>query len=1118
MLGTDSPPGSGWRQIFIGRANEIALLRAALDDATSGRGRLVLLSGPPGIGKSRLTAEFAELVGSEDVRVMIGRSWEAGGAPVYWPWVQAIRSYLRSADPQSVSRQTRLCLNELATLLPELVVKDNDPTPLAGARPTDRFLLFEAVMTFLRNVAEDLPLLVVLEDLQAADVPSLLLLRFVSDQLGSSRILVLATYRDVELTADDSMAPTLSELHRAPSTIPLALKGLNVAEVSRFVEAASGMSTPAPVVQSLYRHTNGNPLFLGEALRLLKTNSGGQVTTSLTRAVVPAEIRVLIERRLAGLDPALRRLLEVASVFGNEFDAEALRRYEDAGTEEILDRLGDAVSAGLLLDVGGVRARFRFSHDLIRHTLYAGLTPGTRATAHRRAAESLESLYGAELEDHLAEVSMHYFAAASSGDPDRAIEFGRRAGDQALDSMAYEEAVRLYAMVAEVMEGDAGVAPAELGDLYLALGDARVRAGDLPGAGEAFLRAAEIARRLPDARRLARAAVGYGGRFVWARAGHDQRMVPLLQDALVLLGGEDDRLRVRLMSRLACALRSSADREYCDALSGQALELARRLGDPATLIFALTGRAGAIWWPENPEERLEIGTELIAVGRESRSIEGVVDGHMTRCAAYAEMGEMVAARRELETLSRTGGPLRLAAYHWLEGAMKAWFALFAGSLGEVEPWVQEMRGQPPTTPARDNVSAALFQLFLLRREQGVLGELEATLRVATTDFSWYPLHRIALAHVLTTGDRRSEAHSILSALSAGQFSGLHRDNYWVPSLCLASEVAVELEDLAVARILYELLKPYARRNAVAFAEGPLGSVSRYLGLLAELSGDLEAADRHLADAETANRRMGARPWLAHTLFERARVRRLLQDSTAEEPKRWLEECRRLCDEIGLTSLSRQLEMNYPAGAIEQPPAPSIHSAELRREGEYFTVAFDGGVFQVKDMKGLRYLAYLLSAPGREIHVLDLVAGLSGGDPAAGETGHADIELAPAGDDAGPVLDRRARQAYTARLRELEEDIAEAEAFGDDSRAASVRDERDFLVSELAAGIGLGGRNRVAVSQSERARVNVTRAIRAASNKLGVHSPALGDHLAMTIHTGTFCVYRPDPRIPIIWRT
>jgi tetratricopeptide (TPR) repeat protein len=1119
VLGTDIPSGPGWRQIFIGRAKEIALLRAALEDSRSGRGRLILLSGPPGIGKSRLTAEFAELVGSEGVRVVVGRSWEAGGAPAYWPWLQAIRSYLRSADPGAVARQTRSCRTELTTLLPELATVRDAKLPHVPDEPaTDRFLLFDAVTTFLRNVAEELPLVVVLEDLQAADIPSLLLLRFVSDHLDSSRILILATHRDVELTPADWIAPTLSELQRAPTTIPLALEGLDVAEVTRFVEAASGSSTPASVVQGLHRHTDGNPLFLGEALRLLGTGADGHVGTSITRAVVPAEIRVLIERRLAGLDPALRRLLDIASVFGNEFDSEALRRYHDAAAEEMLDRLGDAVAAGLLLDVGGARARFRFSHDLIRHTIHAGLTPGMRATAHRRAAEALESLYGVDVDDHLAELALHYFEAASTGEASRAVEFGRRAGDQALSSMAYEEAVRLFAMVADVLEGDTGVAPAELADLYLALGDARVRAGDLPGAGEAFLRAADIARRLPDGRRLAQAAVGYGGRFVWARAGHDQRMVPLLQDALVLLGGEDDRLRVRLMSRLACALRSSADREYCDALSGQALELARRLDDPATLIFALTGRAGAIWWPENPEERLQIGTELIDVGRESRGIEGVVDGHMTRCAAYAEIGDIVAARRELETLSRTGGPLRLAAYHWLEGAMKAWFALFEGSLGEVEPWVEEMRDQAPTTPARDNVSAALFQLFLLRREQGRLDELEATLRVATTDFSWYPLHRIALAYVLTAGDHRSEAHSILSELSAEQFAGLHRDNNWLPSLCLASEVAGELGDRAIARVLYELLEPYAHRNAVAFPEGPFGSVSRYLGLLAELSEDLEAADRHLADAETSNRHMGARPWLAHTLFERARVRLRLQGSPAGGPIQWLEECRRLCDEIGLTSLSRELEIHHATGKVDQAPPPSLHMAEFRREGEYFTVAFDGGGFQVKDMKGLRYLALLLSAPGREIHVLDLVAGGAGADPAARGHRGFDLELAPAGDDAGPILDRHARDSYKARLVELEDEIAEAEAFGDQARASSGREEKDFVVSELAAGMGLGGRDRAAVSHSERARVNVTRAIRAASNKLGIHSPALGDHLAMTIHTGTFCVYRPDPRIPITWRT
>ncbi len=1118
-MGRETPPETGSRQSFIGRASEIALLRAALEEARSGRGRLVLLSGPPGIGKSRLAAEFTEMA-DEGVLTMVGRSWEAGGAPAYWPWVQAIRSYMRSADPQVVDRQIGSGLGEIATLLPELADGKPDVTvPIANEPSADRFRLFDAIATFLRRVAEDKPLLIVLDDLQAADIPSLLLLRFITDQLAVSRILVLATYRDVELTPDHALASTLAELHRTPVTTSLTLAGLDVAEVTRFLEVASGTSRLASVALTLHRQTNGNPLFLGEALRLLKSSGGEQVTSTVTRMIVPAEIRALIERRLAGLGPDAREHLEVASVFGNEFDIDSISRYRGVSVDEILDLFGEAVTAGLVLEVSGGRARLRFSHDLIRHTLYAGLVPARRVRLHRQAAAILEEVYEEKIEDHLAELALHHFEAAPGGDAAPAVDFGRRAGDQALRTLAYEEAGRLYEMAIEALEGSTSGDFREMVDLHLSLGDARVRAGDLLGAGEAFWQAAEIARRLPDARRLAQAAVGYGGRFVWARAGDDQRMVPLLQDALVLLGGEDDRLRVRLMSRLACALRSSADREYCDALSGQALDLARQIDDPSTLIFALTGRAGAIWWPENPEERLEIGAELVSIGETSRAIEGITDGLMTRCAALIEVGDIASARRELETLSRIAGPLRLAAYHWLEGAMRACFALLEGSLDEVEPWVEEMLSQAPTTPARDNVSAALFQLFILRKEQGRLSELEDTVRRASVEFPWYPLHRIALADLLARGSQQPEARQILSDLSAHRFAALHRDNYWVTSLCLASEVAVGLGERSIAAVLYEMLEPYAARNAVAFAEGPLGSVARYLGLLAGMLDDPEAADRHLEAAESANRKMGARPWLAHTLYDRAQLLiRRGNPGDAEQAAGFLEECRTLCAQVGLTALARTVEA--PPVEATLPDTASTGSsptAIFRREGEFFSVSFEGRSFQVKDMKGMRYLASLLASPGREIHVLDIVAGVSGIDPTNRGRASFDSPALAAGEDAGPKLDRRARQAYARRLVDLEEEIAEAEAFGDRARTESAREEKDFLVAELAAAVGLGGRDRTAVSQSERARVNVTRAIRAASNKIATHSPALGDHLFVTIHTGTFCVYRPDPRSPISWQ-
>jgi hypothetical protein len=451
--------------------------------------------------------------------------------------------------------------------------------------------------------------------------------------------------------------------------------------------------------------------------------------------------------------------------------------------------------------------------------------------------------------------------------------------------------------------------------------------------------------------------------------------------------------------------------------------------------------------------------------------------------------------------------------------MRTSFALLEGSLDEVEPWVEEMLAQTPTTRARDNVSGALLQLFILRREQGRVSELEETIRKAAVEFPWYPMHRIALAILLATGGEHVEARQILGDLSTNRFGALHRDNFWIPSLCLVAELAVELGEGSIAAMVYELLEPYAGRNAFTFAEGPLGSVARYLGLLADMLGDPEAADQYLTAAESANRKMRARPWLAHTLYDRAQllIRRDKPGDT-DLAASLLRECRTLCAQVGLTALARKVEAP-PVEAIlpDTVSAGSSPIAIFRRQGEYFAISFEGRSFQIKDTKGMRYLASLLALPGREIHVLDMVAGVSGIHPTTRGTAGFETSSPAAGEDAGPVLDRPAREAYAHRLIDLEEEIAEAEAFGDQGKAESGREEKDFLVAELAAAVGLGGRDRAAVSQSERARVNVTRAIRAAASKIATHSPELGDHLLVTIHTGTFCVYRPDPRSPISWQ-
>ena len=188
-------------------------------------------------------------------------------------------------------------------------------------------------------------------------------------------------------------------------------------------------------------------------------------------------------------------------------------------------------------------------------------------------------------------------------------------------------------------------------------------------------------------------------------------------------------------------------------------------------------------------------------------------------------------------------------------------------------------------------------------------------------------------------------------------------------------------------------------------------------------------------------------------------------------------------------------------------------ATFRREGEYWWIAFYGDAFRLRDSKGLRHLSVLLAAPGREFHSLELVVNAQGHARPEGD-GPAD-HVSGTG-DAGAILDERAKTEYRYRLRDLESELAEADSWNDSERAARLREEIDFLARELGAAVGLGGRDRRAASPAERARVNVTRAIKAARERIARHSPTLGRHLSVTIRTGTFCAYQPDPRVPVTW--
>jgi tetratricopeptide (TPR) repeat protein len=362
----------------------------------------------------------------------------------------------------------------------------------------------------------------------------------------------------------------------------------------------------------------------------------------------------------------------------------------------------------------------------------------------------------------------------------------------------------------------------------------------------------------------------------------------------------------------------------------------------------------------------------------------------------------------------------------------------------------------------------------------------------------------------------------LLRLLADELPERPRDGLWLPAVAVAALAAARLREPVAAARLYQALAPYRDQVVVGTMPHPVvcfGSASLYLGLLAAVSSRWSEAGDHFEAAIAVNNRLGAAPLLARARYGLARM--LLARGRAGDRVRAAE----LLDQaladaaaIGMAGVVAGVQ-SLRTGGQDAPPEDA--ASTFRREGEYWTVAYDGTVVRLKDRKGLRHLARLLAHPGREFHAVDLEAadGRSAGPgPAEPRALAGDGELAARPDlgDAGTMLDATAKAAYRARLVELRAEIGEAEGGNDPARAAKARDELDFLVAELARAVGLGGRDRRAASHAERARLNATRAIRAAMANLARANPALGAHLSSTIRTGRYCSYTPDPRAPITW--
>jgi len=593
--------------VFLGRDRELAEIATALGEASAGRGSLFLFVGEPGIGKTRLADEVCARSAGWDFARHWGRCWESGGAPAYWPWTQILSALLRDRPREVGHELAGPDRDILASVVPELATERPDGTrpaaSVTGEAQEARFQIFRAVVALLERLGKERPLLLVLDDLHAADQSSLLLLAFVARELRAMRLVLIGTYRDVEARLSPEAGQLLARAGREARVLPLRRLGSD--EVASYLRQTANDASDETVA-SIFRATQGNPLFLDEVVRGLAAGGGAKQPGQPVEVGLPFGVREAIRQRLALLAEGTRRFVEVAAVIGNELDVATVALATGAPASDVDAVFETAVQAGVLIERG--RQRYAFSHGLIREALYRDLPNSRRLELHRSIAEALERVDGFSAEKPWAELA-HHFLEAGPAAIGSAVACSIRAAERALDALAYEDAFALVERARAALE----LAPPDprlRAELLLAEGLARIRADD-PRGSERCAQAAELARRLPDAELFARAALGYGAEFTFGLT--DPVLVRLLEEALAGLPDADSVLRARVLARLASALQPAPNPRQPIQAARDAIAMARRLGDRPTLLAAIHSGMSAMM-------DYVVGSERVVLNREAERL------------------------------------------------------------------------------------------------------------------------------------------------------------------------------------------------------------------------------------------------------------------------------------------------------------------------------------------------------------------------------------------------------------------------------------------------------------------------------------------------------------------
>jgi tetratricopeptide (TPR) repeat protein len=909
-----------------------------------------------------------------------------------------------------------------------------------GHQDLDRHRMFSSILDGLEASGRARPVLIVLEDAHWADEPSLTLLRVIVGALAGLPACLVVTARDDPHEMPAAVAGALRDLPSGVLRLPL--DPLSANDVGLVVSEVTGRPPDDSLAVQVRERTGGNPFLVIEVARGL---------TGEAAQVLPRGARELISRQLQRLPAASNQALTAAAFVGDPIDLSLVAAVVDTTEAELVRRLDAAVQARLLTTDpdGGLR----FVHALVSDVVTATAAASERARLHERIATVLEARGDA----NPGTLARHWSLAVGPTSRERAAHWSVVQARESRRQLGFEQAVAAYRRGLE-STGEDRIA------LALELADTERLAGDAAAARATLLDVVRRARAAGRAEDVARAALGLGGGMAgFEVALRDDEQVQLLRESLSLLPPGDGALRAAVAARLSVALTELAPDAERIALAEDAVAMAHRVGDAAVRVAALAAYCDAISGPGHVAARLDAAVEMRAIADAAGDHIGRLLARRLIVVALAERGELAAADAEGAAYARIADRLGVPQYRWLPLVWLGRQACLRGDLAAARRAADaaaELGERAGSVNARYMATSVRGQIY---RVEGTVGEHRGELLDAYADILDVPSSFGAQAACAIEAGDLDEARRLVHAALAVGLDAMPKDSEWLAGVCFVGLSAIRLGDEVAARAAYDALAPYAGIFVVeGLAATVVGATDLMLGRLAAFLGDPRARE-HLEAALAAHRRTGS-PVLA-------------ADAAAE------------------------LDRLEPSGRPRASTAP-VEDGVFRRAGRLWQITYGPQSVVVPDSKGMGDLALLLAAPGRDVHVLDLVDA----------TGMARATAAPADD----VIDPAARAAYRGRLRELEQEVAEAEAAADLGRAERLRAERDFIAAELGAALGLGGRVRTAADPVERARKAVGMRIGTALRAIdAVHRP-LARHLRLAVRTGRFCSYRPEH--PVRWHT